>query len=313
VPDLPWPLRHIVDEDGRDTGYCFVRGPLDSFGGNDEYAALREDHRMLGLTSMGPYPLYHEAYGRVPPGAAPNDGWRRPFVAACEGWAHCFRDPETYLPPGVPRALISESDFVDPDRTWRLASEGGRPAKRWDLLYSCLGNRFNEIQKNWDLAKECLGRLSDFPSLRVLLVGRIGTADLVDLPGVDTCGYIPWSQFLQCLVRSRAAFFPNALDSSPRVISEAISLDVPVVVNERILGGWKYIAPETGVFFRDEADAVAAITTVLTGSYEPKAWYAANYGPQQSGQRLAGFLREVAAATGAPEPSCTWARFSAKV
>jgi hypothetical protein len=268
---------------------------------------------MLGLTSMGPYPLYHEGYGAVPGGAVPSDGWSRPFVAACEGWAHCFREPAQYLPPGVPWALISESDFIDPERTWRLATRGERPPKRWDILYSCLGNRFNEMQKNWDLAKECLRRLAVFEGLRLLLVGRTGTADFVDLPGVETCSYMPWADFLQCLVRSRVAFFPNALDASPRVMCEALTLDVPVVVNEDILGGWKYVTSQTGEFFGDESDVVPAVTTALAGAYEPRTWWVENHGPQRSGERLADFLREAAAVAGAPEPSCTWARFSGKI
>lgn len=288
--ELPWPLLHIVDENRRDTGLFFVRGPLESFGGRTEFETLRADHRPVGLTSMGPYPLYHEAYGPVPDGAEPADGWRRPYVRACEGWVHCFSRPDEYLPPGVPRLAMSESDFTSPDRLWKLATDGKPPPKRWDVVYSCLDNRFNEIQKNWDLAKECIRRLSALPGLRVLLVGRTGSADLGDLPGVETCGFMPWQDFLQCVVRARVAFFPNALDSSPRVIAEALALDVPVVVNERILGGWKYLTPETGERFRDESDVLPALAAALTGDYHPREWFVANYGPARSQERLAAFL-----------------------
>jgi hypothetical protein len=312
MSELPWAIRSIRDRDGEDTGFAFLRGPLDAFEGQDLFDALCQDHLMVGLTSMGPYPAYHEGYGKPPPDFTPSDGWRRPFVTACKGWAHCFREPELYLPPDVPWELISEADFTDGERTWRLATEGGRPAKRWDVVYSCLGNRFNEMQKNWDLARRCLEQLAGLPGLRILLVGRTGTADLPDLPGVETCGYIPWAEFLQCLVRSRLAFFPNVLDASPRVMTEALTLDVPIVVNERILGGWKYVNPRTGAFFRDESDVVAAITTVLAGAYDPRAWFTDNHGPEHSGARLAEFLAVVAAAAGSPEPAATWARFSGR-
>lgn len=312
MSELPWAIRSIRDRGGEDTGFAFLRGPLDAFDGQELFDTLRQDHHMVGLTSMGPYPAYHEGYGKPPVVFAPADGWRRPFVAACKGWAHCFREPDRYLPPDVPRALISEADFTDGDRTWRLASEGGRPGKRWDIVYSCLGNRFNEMQKNWDLARRSLEQLAGLPGLRILLVGRTGTADFLDFPGVETCGYIPWAEFLQCVVRSRLAFFPNVLDASPRVMTEAMTLDVPVVVNERILGGWKYVTPQTGAFFGDESDVVPAITTVLAGSYEPRAWFSEHYGPEHSGTRLAEFLHEVAAWAGAPEPDFSWARFSGK-
>ena len=312
MSELPWALRSIRDEGGTDTGFGFLRGPLDAFDGQELFDTLRQDHHMVGLTSMGPYPAYHEGYGKPPPYALPSDGWQRPFVVACKGWAHCFREPADYLPPGVPWALISEADFTDGERTWRLAAGDGRPAKRWDVIYSCLGNRFNEMQKNWDLARRCLLQLAAVPGLRMLLVGRIGTADFPDLPGVETSVYMPWKDFLQCVVRSRLAFFPNVLDASPRVMTEALTLDVPVVVNERILGGWKYVAPESGVYFHDESDVVPAITTVLAGDYEPRAWFMEHHGPHNSGHRLADFLRVVAAAEGGPEPQFSWARFSGK-
>ncbi len=41
---------------------------------------------------------------------------------------------------------------------------------------------------------------------------------------------------------------------SPRVITEALLTDLPILVNENILGGWKYVNEKTGVFFRDEHD-----------------------------------------------------------
>ena len=34
--------------------------------------------------------------------------------SAMDGWLHCFRNPDAVLPPGVPRILLSESDFYDP-------------------------------------------------------------------------------------------------------------------------------------------------------------------------------------------------------
>lgn len=56
---------------------------------------------------------------------------------AIEGWLHCQRDPEHQgLPPGVPRALISESDFTDPFRKdgGGVVIPEGIP-KQYDFLY----------------------------------------------------------------------------------------------------------------------------------------------------------------------------------
>jgi hypothetical protein len=299
--ELPWPLRYIVDEKGRDTGFCFVRGPVGGHG--DAYEQLSEHHRWLGLTSLGPYPLYHEAYDFTSPTVDPTDGWKRPFVAACEGWAHCFRAPGHYLPPGVDWELLSGSDFTDSARVWRIAGEAGRPAKRWDLVYSCLGNRFNEVQKNWDFAKACLRRLCSTGRFRVLLVGRAGSPDLPRLPGIEAYDFLPWREFLAALARSRAAFFPNALDASPRVMTEALSLDVPVLVNEQILGGWKYVTPESGAFFKNEHDVVGPAVELLACDLRPRDWYLANFGPRRAEEKLAALLRKLSAADGHGTPA----------
>jgi hypothetical protein len=297
VPDaeeLPWPIRYIVDEKNRDTGFLFLRGPLGP--AVSVWEAMRADHRMLGLTSMGPYPLYHEGYGNIPPSAIPTDGWHRPFVRSCEAWAHCFRKPEQYLPPGTHWELLSGSDFCDFDRVWSIGAAGGSlPAKRWDLVYSCLGNRFNEMQKNWDLAKACLRRLCVDGRLRVLLIGRIDSPDIPQLPGVEAYEFLPWSQFIQALSRARIAFFPNQLDASPRVMTEAMSLDLPVLVNRRILGGWKYVNEHTGTFFSDETDVLDAALTLLSNRYQPREWFTAHHGMRRTQVRLADLLRLVSA------------------
>ena len=75
----------------------------------DELAA---GHRIIGSASYGHFPLFHEAYGGKR-GEDPREGWERPEVLACEAWAHCFREPDQYLPPGKPRMLVSTSDFVE--------------------------------------------------------------------------------------------------------------------------------------------------------------------------------------------------------
>jgi hypothetical protein len=298
--ELPWPLRYIIDGKGRDTGFCFVRGPIGGHG--DAYETLRDRYRWLGLTSLGPYPLCHEAYDFTSPTADPTDGWKRPFVSACEAWAHCFRQPGRYLPPGADWELLSGSDFTDSERVWHIAGEAGRPAKRWDLVYSCLGNRFNEVQKNWDFAKSCLRRLCSTGRFKVLLVGRADSPDVPRLPGIEAYEFLPWREFLAALSRSRAAFFPNALDASPRVLTEALSLDIPVLVNEAILGGWKYVTPESGAFFKSEDDVLAQAVDLLARDLRPRDWYLANFGPRRAEEKLAALLRKLSAAGSARSP-----------
>lgn len=48
---------------------------------------------------------------------------------------------------------------------------------------------------------------------------------------------------------ARFVLFPNTKDASPRLIPEAIIRGTPVLVNESIYGGWKYVNEHTGRFF----------------------------------------------------------------
>ena len=48
---------------------------------------------------------------------------------------------------------------------------------------------------------------------------------------------------------ARYALFPNTRDASPRMLAESLLCGTPALVNENIYGGWKYIAPDTGLFF----------------------------------------------------------------
>ena len=52
--------------------------------------------------------------------------------------------------------------------------------------------------------------------------------------------------------KARWAFLPQVCDASPRVTTQALSMDIPLLMNRNIMGGWKYLVPgETGEFFHD--------------------------------------------------------------
>ncbi|HEV3291313.1 MAG TPA: hypothetical protein VG123_20215 [Streptosporangiaceae bacterium] len=99
---------------------------------------------------------------------------------------------------------------------------------------------------------------------------------------------------MACLAQARVAFFPNVLDASPVLLTEALCLDVPVVSTRRILGGWKYVRPATGRFFTDQDDVTGAVAACLTGDFAPRGWFSASHGPEHAASRLAALLDEAA-------------------
>ena len=66
-----------------------------------------------------------------------------------------------------------------------------------------------------------------------------------------------------------------------------------MLVNRDILGGWKYVTPDTGEFFDTEVDVVQAAKTMMETSYSPRAWFVANHGPDKAGRRLAEFIESL--------------------
>ena len=104
--------------------------------------------------------------------------------------------------------------------------------------------------------------------------------------GLTVWPWLPPVRFLQVLSRCHFLFAPYELDASPRVLAEALCLDVPLLVYRPILGGWKYVVPSTGVFFDHEEEVTAAASACMNGSFQPRSWYCAQHGPERAGQTL---------------------------
>jgi glycosyltransferase involved in cell wall biosynthesis len=294
---LPWSLKYLVDEDGADTGFTMLRGAINA-PQRSAFEKMIVDHRIVGFTHFGRWPLFQSAYSRAEARRNPTDGWNRPDVESCEAWFHCFRQPDRCLPPDKPRFLLSGSDFVDITHVQETAYGERVPAKRWDVVYCCLPNWHNEIRKNWSLALRCIEVLVHELDLTVLLVGRCGSADVLRHPNVEVRPPLGWDDLIRSTARARIAFLPNSIDPSPRVLTEALALDVPVLVSSEILGGWKYVNAETGSFFDDESDVARQAELLLCGSHRPLAWLSEHSGRQNAARRLADHLRTLGGADG---------------
>ncbi|MEU3689964.1 hypothetical protein [Streptomyces narbonensis] len=229
----------------------------------------------------------------------PGAGFRdeRDYGLLCEAWLHCFRDPDRFLPPNGPRALVSESDFtdplrVDPRRVRRGPAAGGLPPELVaDVVHVSGAEPWRQRAKNWPLAARCLRRLAAETGLRVLVVDAPPGAG--SLPGVGTTGPLEWPSLLAVIAAARCLFVPAVLDASPRVLAEALCLDVPVVVNRSILGGWQYVNAFTGSFFDGVDDVVPAVLGVLGAAGGPRSWFTAHHGPVRAGARVLGLLRSL--------------------
>jgi hypothetical protein len=280
VENLQWPFLWVVDSRQQQTGWVLVNGPIVTHAQQEQFAELRRrNHRFVGMSSYLTFPLTEDADTLE-------------YETVCEAWCHCFREPDRYLKTDIPRALISFSDFTDFHRISPQNVFTNLPAERFDFVYVGATEGWKKAAKNWRLAGRCISRMCSELGLRALVIGT-PNEDFAETRGVTFVSQLPWHDFLAHLVQSRFLFVPNVMDPSPKLLGEALSLNVPLVMHKEILGGWKYINAFTGVFFEGEEDVTAAVRACLSKAANPRDWFRVNYGPYLSGERLLRLLRSV--------------------
>ncbi|MCK9931120.1 hypothetical protein MXD62_28935 [Frankia sp. Mgl5] len=262
---------------GRELPWVLIRAPIVTRAHHARLAELTTlGCRFLGITSyLGfPDPRYRD---------------ERDYGLLCEGWLHCFRDPAAHLPADGPRLLVSESDFTDPVRIDRALVARVPDDLVADVIHVSGGEAWGQDAKNWPLAARCLRRLVRDASPRVLVVDAPPGAEPIE--GTRFLGAMDHGDLLAAIAAARCLLVPAVIDPSPRVLAEALCLDVPVVVNRRIIGGWKYVNHFTGTFFADEDDVVPAVRSVLRVRRRPRRWFLAHHGPARAGAEVFRLLR----------------------
>jgi hypothetical protein len=130
--------------------------------------------------------------------------------------------------------------------------------------------------------------------LKGIIVGRENCPITEFCSGiVKILPFLPFNEFQQEMQKCRFLFVPNVSDASPRVITEAICYNMPVLVNRNIVGGWHNVIPHiTGEFFGDENDIETALDYMTQNmeKYNARDWFLENRGKEKSGRVLAQFL-----------------------
>jgi len=261
------------------------------------YHKYKNDILFLGISSMNDYPLKDE-------GSADQTD----YLGMFPGFLHMMREPEKVFPPHVKTLLMSQSDFSLPDVPARDYSV----PKKYDFTYSASdcdveidGKGWCGWSKNWTFVKEALGMMCGELKLTGVLVATKNKANTKAYSIPDSCKgrmiqttYLAQQQdYFDYLKQSRFAFLPQIHDASPRVSSQALAHDVPILMNYYIKGGWKYVTEQTGEFFHDMSDFRESLLKILKGAdephhYEPRKWALEKLGSRNSGERLLKFVEE---------------------
>ena len=295
APLAEFPFKNVYNDKGERMNVILLSAPFRTIEHEQKY----EEYRNQGLLFCGissyldfPNPIENPYEDRF------HIQQNHSYPDMASAWLHCFRrHGYTERFQHLPHLLLTEADLKDVD----TVTPSTEADKEYDFLYCCLKDNdqcepgWQSYNRNWDLAKRCLEVMCSVFHLRGVLVGRQNCEFSGQCDGiVKVIPFLPHHEFQAELRKCRFLFVPNIADASPRVITEAITMDIPVLVNEQILGGWHNVIPGvTGEFFRDETDLPRAIRTLHTTHYHPRKWFSQNRGKQHSGKQLAEFLRGV--------------------
>jgi hypothetical protein len=132
--------------------------------------------------------------------------------------------------------------------------------------------------------------------LKGIIVGRTNCEFTNLCSGiVKTVPFMDFHTFQKEMKKCKWLFVPNISDASPRVMTEALCYNMPVLTNYDIIGGWHNVIPGvTGEFFTNETDIVPALDNLTQkyDKYRAREWYCNNRGRNIYGRKLAKFLKD---------------------
>ena len=289
-----WPIKHIESKAGFPHPLVLLGAPPRSQAEIDVINSyLDSGHSLIGLCIFQNFP------GKIVFSGASKieknfDVWKS-YGSNIEGWLYNMRNPEAYFDKSLPTMRLNHSDFTSYDRITpkSIDSTSFKQGKRYDFTYICLPGSWNKFIRNWSLATQCI-KIFINAGYRVAVIGPEDNRDLPHSGRLTLLPRLPWAELLQQMAFSRCLFVPNVYDASPRIMAEALCLDVPLLVNQEIFGGWHYVNHSSGQFFVDESNVLEAGCSILeSDSLEPRAFFISNFGQQKSGQRLYEFIEDI--------------------
>lgn len=246
----------------------FVRGEFWDKRSEQIFLQLVNTHIIIGISSYQNFPNLTQNPHDSRNTRILNQTFIKKYGHYVTAWFHCFRDPENYIPLNIPSFLYSESDFPDPNLILKQYAPG---KKKYDFICSIGPGNWNAWIRRLDIALKWLNYMADEMNLKILVVGSAGHRGFSSK--ITCISFLHWPVFMKYLNMSKYLFNSSHFDASPRIITEAMYLDVPILLNNNILGGWKYINESTGMTFKPfEDDIHKTITTFMSKSFEPQKW-----------------------------------------
>ena len=295
VPSVDFPFKNIKDQKGEKMNIIAISAPFRDESHEELYQKYKSDGLgFIGISSYLNFPekIFNPYEDRF------HEKQNHDYLKMVSSWVYCTREPSTNMKTAnIPLLQLTEADMKNtdeyvPDKSIK---------KEYDFMYVCLDDNdkckpgWQSYNRNWELAKKCLKVMCSTHNLSGLIVGRTN-CKITDIceNKIKFVPFMEFNEFQKTMQKCRFLFVPNIADASPRVITEALCYDIPVLVNENILGGWHNVIPgETGEFFTDEHTISQSINRITSSSsnYNSRKWFVENRG-SHSRKKFAEFLRQ---------------------
>jgi len=293
VPDVDFPFINLKDENDKNLNILCIKAHLTENEKIQFLKYIKKGIKFIGCSSYLSFPRKCDnTYGYCHEDIKIEGKYIEEYVL---GWCHCFREPDKYIKYNIPRILISESDF----NTERLMPDNNIKIKYDYILVQPKDEdckmEWHGHNKNWQLAEKAVKILSDDLNMKGLIVGRDDcSVNIKNKNNIETTGFLSYYDFIDKIRMSKFMLLPNLEDASPRVLTETLCLNKPILVNENILGGWKYVNYKTGEFFNQHNIKEQAIKLLNNyHNYTPREYFVNNYGTVNTGKRLKEFLQQI--------------------
>mmetsp|Transcript_18895 Transcript_18895/g.35162 ORF Transcript_18895/g.35162 Transcript_18895/m.35162 type:complete len:507 (+) Transcript_18895:30-1550(+) len=299
-------FQQVMNQNHEYVNVIMVRSPYRDKGDEDLYNFYKDDIVFLGISSFESFPLKSPN-----PYSSKYDS--EYYLNMFTGFLHNMKEPDSYFPADVKTILMSQSDFNLNEAT-AFGQKHAHDEKIYDFVYSggdqeveqdCVG--WASYNKNFSFVRQALEVMCspEFNVTGVLVANKnkAGTKACT-IPAacegkmVQTT-FLDQGKFFGYLAKARWAFLPQICDASPRVSSQALSMNIPLLMNQNIMGGWKYMVEgETGEFFHDMSDFKESLRKILDNTrggnspYKPLELAKSKYGNVNSGPRLFEFVKK---------------------
>jgi len=275
-----WALTHILDEHGKQTDYICVRNHIERY---DKLEELLKTKKLIGLSANQNFPkptINPHEYAFM---KSEENNILKKYGHKIILWCHCFKDPQNFVSPGIPLLLLSDSDHYRNVSTLITLSKN-KKEKPYDFFCSLPPGDWNTWIRGVDVARKWLNYMADVMNLKIV----VGAGDRRDgfSDKIEFTGHLPWNLFTEKMNQCKYLFNASRYDASPRIIIEALALNIPVMLNQDILGGWKYINKSTGMLFFYDEPIEAAVQRFMKRQYTPQKWMELNFDAKKSKQLL---------------------------